>query len=272
MHIQKTSSWLGDFILLWACPQLLLDFRKERPLGFFYDKMKSKISTLQGCNVRVSTGGGSYGYHYHLPRYMEPYQNRSTVTVFRNPMERLISAYFFNDGMMFPLGEPYRGTQQQMKKTQLRNTSAPIISYAYLEGIPSCQTKMVLGYDCGTPIHFSDREIEEAKRRIEFDLLFFGLSEESEATANLFYAMLGRNIPFEEDATPYMVPCKLGYRVNKHVNSSDKESARNILMRYRWSDKADEALYNHAQNVFYRRCNEYNISTNKYPQPFLSTI
>ncbi len=49
--------------------------------------------------------------------------------------------------------------------------------YIELPGILGCQTKMVLGYLCGTDIDVSPAMIAEAKRRIREEFLFVGISK-----------------------------------------------------------------------------------------------
>lgn len=170
MHIQKTSSWLGDFLLLFACPHLrpLYDSRKNKV--FFYDLVRQNTTLLEACEIPVVPNrDGSYGWH-------DPYHPSSSrnklVTVFRNPEDRIISSFLFGD-MMIPSGSVY--SHNQTLPSYIRESSTPLLAYASVPGFDSCQTKMVLGYYCGQDVKGVTSEgVAEAKRRIEYDFAFFG--------------------------------------------------------------------------------------------------
>lgn len=93
------------------------------------------------------------GMGWHLS-YNDQRMNHSIVTLFRNPTNRIISAFLFD--MLIPYGFPNKTIEERLAvKALVRATENPIYSYATLPGISSCQTKMVLGYGCGEHIRLS---------------------------------------------------------------------------------------------------------------------
>jgi hypothetical protein len=91
---------------------------------------------------------------------------------------------------------------------------------------------------------------------ISFSVCNIGLTEESAATAELFYAMYKYN-----DLPPYFHPHTLSYRTN-HAHSKDNHAALLLQLRaHNWTDPPDQELYAHARAIFYGRCAAYKIPT-----------
>ena len=83
-----------------------------------------------------------------------------------------------------------------------------------------------------------------------------GLTEESPATARLFYAMYGENI-----TEPKYKPYSKDYRGNTRVTKSTRNKLLETLQKLDWEDPPEQALYQHVRKVFYRRCQQYRIPT-----------
>jgi hypothetical protein len=184
------------------------------------------------------------------------------VTMFREPRNRIISAFLFSSGLMLPKGfdiKPSHQEERKQIKNHLLNTSHPIVSYASYPGIPSCQTKMVLGYDCGTDIEIKGHGMTEALRRIREDFLFFGLTEEPEATAELFRLTVG-GWGYDKDGMTLPSPSVWGSRINSEHNKSSHDFLSRELTEGHWKDVFDEALYAEAAQIFYAKCKQYNIT------------
>jgi hypothetical protein len=117
MHIQKTSSWMGDFLLLYACPHLrpMYDSRKNKV--FFYDVVRANTTLLENCEIPiVRNRDGLYGWH---DPYSAPSSRGKLITMFRKPEDRIISSFLF-DNMLFPLAAYIRITKR------CRATSQPL--------------------------------------------------------------------------------------------------------------------------------------------------
>jgi hypothetical protein len=171
MHIQKTSSWMGDFLLLYACPHLrpMYDSRKNKI--FFYDVVRANTTLLDHCEIPiVRNRDGLYGWH---DPYSAPSSRGKLVTMFRKPEDRIISSFLF-DNMLIPSGSVY--SYNQTLPDYVTNSPTPLVAYASVPGFDACQTKMVLGYHCGQDVHgITTTGLVEAKRRIEYDFAFFGM-------------------------------------------------------------------------------------------------
>jgi hypothetical protein len=261
MHIQKTSSWLGNFVLLWSCSQLRKSYpTKESTKHLSYAAVAKSIGDLR-CEYGVySEHSRSYGFH--IP--VRDNWNGSTVTVFRNPYMRVVSAFLFGNGdenIMLPIGFPHRNEVKSTVRERIRNSSVPIVEYANTPGIASCQTKMVLGKDCGFPMEISDAALQAAIQRMR-QLAFVGLTEESEASARLFLAMHPIHPPISTDTTEIMVGlARSTVRVNREHTPERNKELTAALRNSGWRDNADETVYLEAVRLFYERCAQYKIQT-----------
>lgn len=256
MHIPKTSSWLGDFLFMYACPHMAADFEAYGNQEFMYEELKNNVESVAKCATKITLGrDGGFGWH---DPFIPELTNGSSVALFRKPRNRLVSAFLFEKGMMIPPGHLHsqNETLQEEIFKYISNTTFPIMTYANYIGIRSCQTKMVLGHNCGTEFPISDALLAEAKRRVEFDFAFVGLTEEAAASAKLFYAMHGAGRP-EPKAQPH---AKI-YRANKNHSKLTRTKLLEVLREQKWSDPPEQALYQHVRRLFYTRCAHYNIPT-----------
>lgn len=272
MHIQKTSSWIGDFLILYACPHLRPMYDQMDDKVFFYDQVRAHPDMLANCEVEVTRGhDGAFGWHD--PYYPNQVGNGTTVSVFRKPEYRLISSFLFN--MMIPTGNVY--SDNNTLPEHVRNAANPLIAYANVPGMSSCQIKMVLGHYCGKMIpELSRVDIEKAKHRVKHEFAFVGkfykriwsfqslsvsflvgcLTEESVASAALFYAMYGYR-----GYTPYLQPATKQFRTHSARNSDHQETLLEQLKAHNWADPPEQELYQFVRELFYSRCAQYNVST-----------
>jgi hypothetical protein len=74
----------------------------------------------------------------------------AAIALFRKPIDRIISAYLFGEGLMLPLGCDLKIKELVFKaRIELQRNSSykfPITRYVGLDGMSNCQTKMILGY------------------------------------------------------------------------------------------------------------------------------
>jgi hypothetical protein len=170
---------------------------------------------------------------------------------------------------MLPIGFRNRSSENVARISHLvKNSSVPIFTYATLPGIPSCQTKMVLGRDCGEDLALSEAHLREAKRRIASeDFLFFGLTEEPEASANLFLALHLPTPPPQPPLNVSVFPSPQrpfsfsSVRANKLHTEATHQALGDALGKEGWTDRFDQELYREAAAIFYRRCAENSVST-----------
>jgi hypothetical protein len=263
---------------MYACPHMRSEFDAMNNEEFFFELVKHNASHVAKCATKILSGrDGAFGWH---SPYVKEYSNGSTVALFRKPRNRLVSAFLFNGGMMIPPGHLHsqNETEQLEIFKYIRSTAYPIMTYSNYLGIPSCQTKMVLGHNCGTEVPISEDMLTEAKRRVTEEFAFVGmdssplltfppaliiiprthtgLTEESAASAKLFYAMYGKDVE-EPSSKPY---ARL-YRVNDNASKEARSKLIKVLHDQEWADPPEQALYQHVRKLFYKRCHEYGIAT-----------
>jgi hypothetical protein len=293
LHIQKTSSWMGNFLLFWGCASLREKDSGVIPHAAMYGSIAKKLDSIQ-CEVNFDVGQFQFGYH--VPH--QPKVNVSAITLLRNPASRTISSYLHGTGIhqiMFPVGFPNRAKVKYSLRNKINASPFPILTYANLTGIKSCQTKMILGIDCGVEIILTTSDLQEALRRLRYDMFFIGLTEEAAASANLFLAMypsqiqrqhqaqLLKGIDFPVDNTgaqqkdltssgivdvtrnemKLLIPDLLNLAPRKnpaHTQKVDVE-LKNVLTKHDWEDKFDSVVYKEGAKIFYERCMQYSIQT-----------
>ena len=226
---------------------------------FLYDVAVRKWRTLlpAHCRSRIQIYPSAYGFH-------EPYKESNkgaVVTLFRKPADRLISAFLFQEGMMFPRGSPWKVNGKSLKAV-INNTRVPIFTYASMPGVAGCQTKMVLGRHCGEVVALSDADIARAVEIVSSTdhFAFIGLTEEPQASALLFLAMYGpRYESTDLEAVGVMIP-PVGQSIenctaralNRTHSTHYRKNSRNIrdvhdelqeqLMSSGWVDHADDQV------------------------------
>mmetsp|Transcript_6584 Transcript_6584/g.6817 ORF Transcript_6584/g.6817 Transcript_6584/m.6817 type:complete len:134 (+) Transcript_6584:1004-1405(+) len=123
-------------------------------------------------------------------------------------------------------------------------------------------TKMVLGYSSAFNISLTEEELTEAKRRIIHDFAFVGLTEEYDASIELFHKQFGVSHPL---ARQYE---RLHLRKNKKNTENVQIKLEKQLREAKYRDRNDEEIYDLVSRIFYSRCTHYNITTrcNQYPR------
>lgn len=282
IHIQKTSSWFGEFLVMWACPKIgqLYESRKfawdhnTTVREYAYTQQIFTNTNLWNgsmlCRDDIALLPGRYGFGFHAP-YRSFYHaygtnekvpiNGSAAALFRRPLHRIISAYTmdFDRCPMLPLGFPGRSNRKKIKES-LEKADVPVLAYATMPGIAHCQLKMVMGFHCGEPINMTREHLHEAKRRVRHDFVFVGLTEEPRATHDLFIAMFGGRSfggTHEEAPPPYLLTLRRNLTVD---NMTLKRRSMRTLAPL-WRDELDEELYAEVADIFYSRCRQYGIST-----------
>lgn len=276
MHIQKTSSWLGNFLLLWGCSHVRQLSTKTKQ-SMLYVAVGRNMSRLQ-CEVPFHTGNFGFGYHVPFDKSM----NRTAITLYRNPYNRAISSFLYGKGVhqiMFPLGFPDRAKRKFELRKQIRESAFPLLTYVQLPGIASCQAKMTLGRECGETSPVTAEDLVEAVRRVRYDLAFVGLTEESQASAQLFLAMYPVILSKQEadtggkiDESVLLAAVGTAPRTNADHTHKVNEELYNVLKDNQWRDTADEVVYRAAVEVFYERCRLYRVETKHSEEDIIAKL
>ncbi len=263
IHVQKASSWIGDYLVLQNCPHVAQAYREYRRTNkmdksFIYDLMfQGKIKSE--CKVQFCPD--TFGFH-------NPYEEKKmkgyVVAIFRHPMNRIISAYLYNNEMMIPTGMPWE-ERYPIYNARTEGKYLPIYQYVQLPGMTGCQTKLTLGHNCGAgekEIIINKKEMDKAIATMRDDFAFVGLTEYPIETEKLYRAMYGGS------ELKHLQPQKIKYRENKkHTTNSHSELYAN-LTAYQWRDPIDEEFYDAAKKLFLERCELYKIPiTTILPDP-----
>jgi hypothetical protein len=168
-------------------------------------------------------------------------------------------------------------------RKRIMQADVPILAYAQTPGIASCQTKMMLGKHCGEAVEISQAELQEAVRRVRYDMKFIGLTEEAEASARLFLAMhpfpfasgspASQFDPVSANMTEVMVSVIHQHTRTNHAHTLELNAKLRLdLTTHQWVDTNDEAIYREAVAVFYERCGRYGIRTKNVRKALLAKI
>lgn len=276
MHIQKTSSWLGNFLLLWGCSHVRKLSTKTKQ-SMMYVAVGRNMSRLR-CEAPFHTGNFGFGYHVPFDKNM----NRTAITLYRNPYNRAISSFLYGKGVhqiMFPLGFPDRAKRKFELRKQIRESAVPLLTYVQLPGIASCQAKMTLGRECGEINPVVAADLVEAVRRVRYDLAFVGLTEESQASAQLFLAMYPVVMSQQEadvsnkvDESALLSAVGTAPRTNVDHTHQVNEELYAVLRDHHWRDTADEIVYRAAVEVFYERCRMHHIETKHSEEEIIAKL
>ena len=274
MHIQKTSGWIGDFLLKKYCTSnSTKDMEGTGRTGRFRRRILSGRGTEDSKKLHVKIHENiqhrcevnllpEYSFGFHFPNNGNLIRPGTILTMFRKPVDRLISAFLYDPrGGMLPAGYPQRDSREAEIHSQINNATFPIVAYANLPPIHSCQVKMLLGYPCGKDLgrELTDQDQAEAQRRLHHDLLAFGLTEDYPASFALFDAILAEQIPLEHTNPVQTTSRRI--RKNSHNDAATHSRLQLQLEQYQWSDPHDDALYLEAAILFCDRCSTYNITT-----------
>jgi hypothetical protein len=262
IHVQKASSWIGDYIVIQHCPDILKSYeayRLEHPnvKSFIYDLLiKRKISA--DCNAKLCPKR----FGFHIP-YNETLMKGHVVAIFRHPMSRIISAYLFRNEMMIPNGMPF-DQRYPIHNARAAGIYLPIYDYVRLPGMTGCQTKLALGHKCGEGEKYADfqsRESMAMAKKTMRDFAFVGLTEYPIETEQLYRAMFGG------EELKHFQPHKIKYRANKMHSSTSHETLLANLTAHKWKDEVDEQFYDEAKQVFFERCKLYRIPVSQIAVP-----
>jgi hypothetical protein len=175
LHIQKTGTSFFNTIFYHFCPKA---FNSGQKLPMNGGPIVNTFPPDQWCDFSF----------YNLPRLglHHPFKERNeiflTFTMFRNPAERLRSAFAFGrHGSLFP-----------------NNASLSFEDFVKEPQIPNCQIKMVLGYRCHQKVEESKLNVSMALERVQSPFFFFGITDRWDESICLFHYWFGGSVkPFE---------------------------------------------------------------------------
>eukprot|EP00494_Astrolonche_serrata_P031931 UN32200 len=154
---------------------------------------------------------------------------------FRNPHDRIISAYHSNKHAM---GLSKEEKQKMLKLINNAGKLKRINTFANYPGIMGCQVKMVLGKHCAAQYDITEDDLKRAKKIVE-SFLFLGLTEEWNRTICLFHFQFGgRTFDVEY--------------LNSRLGSYNKTRSE-LESHLDFRDYYDEELHKHVRDIVKKR-------------------
>jgi len=263
VNIPMTANWLGDYLLLFSCPSLINLYNEKGniPLHVYMNRIIDSQDSLHqaqapyGCAQKLMSQTKRFGFSY-------PFDGKSAaVAIFDHPSARITCGFLNN--IEFPPGSSRNLTLRAELKAEIRAAPVPVSAFSQISGMNSCQTKMVLGRMCGLPSVITVEDMVEAKRRISEDFEFVGLTDEPDASAVLFFVMHNRR-KSDRSIPDYLRGLATGKSARSHGSGAFMRTHA-ALKGGGYSDETDEELYDHIRDLFYRRCVEYEVSTQFWP-------
>ncbi|KAL7527823.1 hypothetical protein ACHAXR_002150 [Thalassiosira sp. AJA248-18] len=171
IHIQKTGTSFFNTIYLHFCPSVLSKSPSLVNKTMIDQELLKSYPPQEFCNGTFANMPCP-GCHYPYPKInVEKY---FYFTMFRDPIERLKSAYSFGKHL-----------------SKLKNDSISFDTYLNEKHIPNCQLKMILGFRCAEFVDPQHLNISFALERIQEPNFFFGITDRWGESICLFHSMYG---------------------------------------------------------------------------------
>ena len=124
---------------------------------------------------------------------------RTVVAMFRDPLQRLLSA--FHEGRRIETNSGRGWDKERMKvmiaamdKLKDQSEDSRFHFYVNWPHLRGCATKMVMGFHCNAEHNITAGDVVEAQRRIREDFAFVGLLEHYDDSVCLFHQMFGHSL------------------------------------------------------------------------------
>ena len=201
--------------------------------------------------------------HQSLSKARDEDQISNAVAMFRDPDQRLLSAYHWIKARRGcctgDWGWP--GSVFSPIHSAIRSGNPPSNTIAPFKG---CMTSMVLGFGCMSRTKLSQASIVEAKSRIS-QFKFVGLEIQWRRSICLFnFIMTGRRFVQQRQLGSVQPGIKRGFSTVAIAKASVHRYDPDLLGPSHY-DSADTSIYNHVEERFERECAEYGISDETCP-------
>lgn len=210
-------------------------------------------------------------YHRPIPKTFDT-QHFAAITFLREPKSRLISAFLdasHHEGMdskdFLILKEKMYPTAESEDTDSVERLVHAARLYAQEPAFLGCQTKMVLGYQCGDtkfilPRVINQTIISEAVDRLR-QFYFVGIFEQYSLSVHLFYRMIAKKNGNDTTLVPSILEI-LPTRKGDHTKAS-------IVDKYlaNYTDPYDSILYKEGLKLFNDRIDKFHIDFNAFPPP-----
>ena len=207
------------------------------------------------CDWNVTYRGWFFGHNPLRPGTFG-HDGPDVVALFRDPRRRAVSAWNHNKHTHH-LGTKDAESKFPKSRELLEKETQTVSDFARHKHVQACQTKMVVGGQCGM-YHEIDADLfQKAKENVE-KMAFVGLTEYYNASVCLFHEMLGGQ------PQPYMFKNARPADAHKKAwkprklpggGMQERPSAWETLSKL--DDPMDYELFLHAKRIFVRKLQEY---------------
>jgi len=249
LHVPKCGSSFANTLLTYSCPDLPDDYHSRGDLSHD-EQMKLK----DYCSP------GWYPACVHLPIgkncHSLPKHSGNFVGLFRQPEQRLISAFYHNK---HSVPHDYPGFQTMNMSEYARLTSG-------------CAVKMLSGHKCTElDYHPSSDDVHRAQMTLETEFAFVGLTEEYDLSVCLFHKMFGSDCHERE-----FLNTRPGVGHFTSVLPGQGYQAYDTSALEGFEDLLDQHVWTTAQSLFWNNVKKFNVTRESctevcsaYPDPFL---
>lgn len=260
LHIQKTGGTtferhlVQDILLDLPCSCSSESRRCSCPRRRSNERRLETLSDLTWIISRFSTGWicGLHPDLSQLKRCLVEARKLYFLTILRDPLHRFISEY-----RHVRRGATWKTSKSHCRQydTQLCYRPRPDWSNATLEEFLSCphnmavnrQTRMLASYNlsttCSASISIGDGLLSSAKENLE-QLAYFGICEQQRSSQILFEKTFNHKFKIEFNQSE-----------DNKTRLFISELPRDVINRILEANSLDVQLYDHAVNLFAKRCN-----------------
>ena len=239
LHIPKCGTSFANAVYRYGCGTGVFDSVNTTLASFngaFEARLVKEIRPEATC---YAPAGKMYphGAAMHLPvgpldeklHTLPP--GRSLVGLFRQPTQRLISAYYHN---MHAHGMDKDHRAKLVARCGRLPEREGLECFARFPGVAGCATKMLLGHACGAVVPLSAANISEAVRRVRDWFAFAGVTDCFDASVCAFHTTMtgGAIAPADSEL--------------EHVRAGATRPASGVYdegLLGGFVDEADEAVY-----------------------------
>lgn len=176
------------------------------------------------------------------------------IALFREPRRRAVSAW--NHGKhTHHLGTADANSHYPNSRERFEEETPTLEHFSRHMHVVACQTKMLIGGQCGMHHNFTNASLAEARRRLN-NLAFVGLTDHYNASVCLFHSMWGGEIaPYMfQNARPGKMHSDRPPRKLPGGGFQERPSAWSRLSEE--DDPIDQATFRAARTLFVKRLAE----------------
>jgi hypothetical protein len=183
--------------------------------------------------------------YQQVPFVRAPARER-LVILLRQPEQRLLSAFFYNQHMLTP---KQRGKDAALAYARLMAGCAVRMLTQPPSVVSACSLVHALPHHEPKPLP-SRRDAAWAIRRLRNEFSFVGLTEKFELSVCLFQAKLGTPPPCGHDQIALIAQTRTSTRQSIAARNGSRSAQYDVSVLRGWTDTIDGPLYAEAESIF----------------------